>query len=282
MSFFSKIFGSRTKNSTSNHYTDPKLQSAYPSSKETPQLPNSQSNTTNSDIPISVNHLPPSLAVSNVPITEVIDVIPPDIPDFDQDLPQKEKPISEVIDYLAADTHVFKDISKYKPKRNEISQRGVDPILIPSLLELLVPYKNAIADVLRSGQYEVANQYYHYYMALNPIDLETKIEYVWFLIQHMNQVNQAWSFFHTEILVKYPMEPFVLRHAYSIYYNLQAYPQAYDTIDLLINVDLINQSDWLLQKKQLWAELIENQDIQANDPAFYQKLQQDHFGFDQT
>jgi hypothetical protein len=281
MSFLSKIFGSRTKNSTSNHYTDPKLQSAHPSSKETPLLLN-PSNTTNSEIPVAVNHLPPSLAVSNVPITEVIDVIPPDIPDFDQDLIQKEKPVSEVVDYLTVDTHVFKEISKYKPKRNEISQRGVDPILIPSLLELLVPYKHAIADVLQSGQYEVAHQYYHYYMALNPIDLETKIEYVWFLIQQMKQVGQAWTFFHTEILEKYPMEPFVLRHAYSLYYHLQAYSQAYDIIDLLINIDLMNQNDWLLQKKQLWAELIENQEIQANHPAFYQKLQQDHFSFNQS
>jgi hypothetical protein len=274
MNIFSKILDSVFNKKPSDiPYTDPNLfaQKTTPSAKETPPLAPAPTDAA----PFLNLNLPNQPVL--VPVTEIIDVIPPDPPELEQELIVKSigKNTTESTEYVV-DSHVFKELSKSKAKKNEISQRGVDPIYIPSLLELLVPYQQVIEQSLQNEQYDLSDQYFQTYMLLNPNDIEMKIKYTWFLIEQMSQIDRAWQFFH-ELFSQYQNDLSMMKVAYSFYSTLQAYEQLYYLLDLLAVNDLTYQNEWLIQKRQLLSELIENPSIQQNQPDFYQKLQQDHF-----
>ncbi len=270
-----KIFGDIfNKKPSDTPYTDPNLfaQKTTPSSKETPPLAPAPT-----DLSPFLNLNSPNQLV---PVTEIIDAIPPDSLELEQEQIVKNigKNTTESTEYVI-EGHVFKEISKSKVKKNEISQRGVDPIYIPSLLELLVPYQQVIEQTLQNGQYDLSDQYFQTYMILNPNDIEMKIKYTWFLMEQMNQIDQAWQFFH-ELFSQYPNDLSMMKVAYSFYATLHAYEQLYYILDLLAVNDLTYQNEWLIQKQQILSELIENPEIQRNQPDFYQKIQQDHFNLE--
>ncbi len=182
---------------------------------------------------------------------------------------------------MAIHEHVFVDILKVKSKKNEISNRGVEPILIPSLWENAVYFKNQIQvniqEVDRTQErFDNGKMNFLEYLDLNPFDIECHLEYVYFVFSY-GYVDDAWRYFEAELLTKYPQNPFILNHAITLCSEFGDFYIALSYLNLLLDViPHEKHNDWLPLKIDLLQQSL-NLDLTQSylDDATRNRLQQE-------